>query len=191
MEKPQIEILFFENADEWEGWLAKHFDREEGVLLKFAKKGSDITSLNYAGALDVALCYGWIDGQAKSIDETYYMQKFTPRRLRSLWSKRNIEKVEVLIKEGKMRAPGFAAIEAAKADGRWDAAYASPKNATAPVELQTALDKSPKAKAFFETLNKTNRYAVIWRIATARTEKTRTSRIEKIIAMLETGEKFH
>lgn len=191
MEKPEIEILFFEDASTWEKWLEKHFDRQEGVLLKFAKKGSGIKSLSYAGALDVALCYGWIDGQSKSIDETYYLQKFTPRRPRSLWSKRNIEKVETLTKEGKMKAPGYAAIEAAKADGRWDAAYASPRNAKVPAELQAALDKSPKAKAFFETLNKTNRYAVIWRITTARTEKTRRARIEKIMAMLEAGEKFH
>lgn len=190
MEKPEPEVLFFENSDQWEGWLAGHFARQEGVLLKFAKKDSGIPSLNYAGALDVALCYGWIDGQSKSIDETYYMQKFTPRRPRSLWSKRNIEKVEMLIKEGKMKTPGFAAIKAAKTDGRWDAAYASPKNATVPVQLQAALDASPKAKAFFATLNKTNRYAAIWRITTARTEKTRTARIEKIIAMLEKGDTF-
>lgn len=191
MEKPEIEVLFFENADTWEKWLAEHHDRQEGVLLKFAKKGSGIPSLNYAGALDVALCYGWIDGQSKSIDATYYWQKFTPRRPKSLWSKRNIEKVETLIEEGKMKTPGFAAIEAAKADGRWDAAYASPKNAEVPAELQAALDKNAKAKTFFETQNKTNRYAVIWRIATARTEKTRAARIEKIMAMLEAGETFH
>ncbi|MDX2775971.1 YdeI/OmpD-associated family protein [Streptomyces caniscabiei] len=191
METTELETLFFENADMWDEWLAKHVDRQEGVLLKFAKKSSGITSLDYAGALDVALCYGWIDGQSKSIDDTYYLQKFTPRRPRSLWSRRNIEKVEALIKAGRMKAPGFAAIEAAKADGRWEAAYASPKNATVPIELEAALDANPKAKAFFETLNKTNRYAVIWRIATARTEKTRIARTEKLIAMLEAGETFH
>jgi uncharacterized protein YdeI (YjbR/CyaY-like superfamily) len=190
MEKREIEVLFFENADVWERWLAAHYDRQEGVLLKFAKKDSGIPSLNYAGALDVALCYGWIDGRSKSIDKTYYMQKFTPRRPRSLWSRRNIGKVEALIKEEKMKAPGYAAIEAAKNDGRWDAAYASPKNAEVPAELRAALDSHPKAKAFFETLNKTNRYAAIWRITTARTERTRASRIEKIITMLE-NETFH
>jgi uncharacterized protein YdeI (YjbR/CyaY-like superfamily) len=187
----EIETLFFEDDTAWEKWLAEHFNRQEGVWLKFAKKSSGITSLAYAGALDVALCYGWIDGQAKTIDETWYMQKFTPRRVRSLWSKRNIEKVGVLIKEGRMRPPGQAAIDAAKADGRWAAAYASPKNATVPPELEAALKKNAKAKAFYESLNKTNRYAVIWRLATARTEKTKTARLQKILAMLEAGEKFH
>lgn len=187
----EIETLFFEDDTTWEKWLAEHFDRQEGVWLKFAKKSSGITSLAYAGALDVALCYGWIDGQAKTIDETWYMQKFTPRRVRSLWSKRNVEKVGVLIKEGRMRTPGQVAIDAAKADGRWESAYASPKNATVPPELEAALKKNAKAKAFYESLNKTNKYAVIWRLATAKTDKTKTARLQKILAMLEAGEKFH
>lgn len=189
--KRDPQTLFFESTDEWEAWLAQNYELEEGVFLKFAKKGSGITSLNYAGALDIALCYGWIDGQAKTIDETFYTQKFTPRRPRSVWSKRNVGKVEELIKLGKVKAPGFAAVEAAKADGRWEQAYASPANATVPPELQTALDENPTAKEFFETLNKTNRYAIIWRVATARKPETRAARITKLIAMLKNQEKFH
>lgn len=189
--KSEPETLFFKDAAEWDTWLTRHFDRQEGILLKFAKKSSGVMSLTYADALDVALCYGWIDGKSKSIDEVYYLQKFTPRRQRSLWSKRNIEKVEKLIDEGRMKPSGYVAIEAAKADGRWEAAYASPKTATVPTELQAALDTNVKAKAFFETLNKANQYAAIWRVSTAKTERTRRARIEKIISMFEAGEKFY
>jgi uncharacterized protein YdeI (YjbR/CyaY-like superfamily) len=189
--KPEPQTLFFETPDEWESWLAQNYELEEGVLLKFAKKDSGITSLDYAGALDVALCYGWIDGQSRAIDETFYAQKFTPRRARSIWSKRNVGKVEELAKFGKMKAPGIAAVEAAKADGRWEQAYASSANAIVPPELQTALDANPAAKEFFETLNKTNRYAVIWRVATARKPETRAARITKLITMLENHEKLH
>ena len=189
--KPTPQTLFFETADEWEAWLAQNYELDEGVFLKFAKKDSGITSLNHAGALDAALCYGWIDGQARPINETFYAQKFTPRRARSVWSKRNVGKVEELTKLGKMKAPGIAAVEAAKADGRWEQAYASPANAVVPPELQVALDTNPAAKEFFETLNKTNRYAVIWRVATARKPETRVARITKLIAMLEKQEKFH
>ncbi len=183
--------LFFKTSDEWETWLAQNYTLEEGVLLKFAKKESGITSLNYAGALDIALCYGWIDGQVYAIDETFYAQRFTPRRTRSIWSKRNVSKVEELIKLGKMKVPGIAAVEAAKADGRWEQAYESSSNATIPPELQVALKANPAAKEFFETLNKTNRYSIIWRIATARKPETRAARITKLIAMLENHEKFH
>ena len=189
--KPEPQTLFFETPEEWEIWLAQNYELEEGVLLKFAKKGSGIISLNYAGALDVALCYGWIDGQSRTINETFYSQKFTPRRPRSIWSKRNVGKIEELTKLGKMKAPGIAAVEAAKADGRWDQAYASPANAEVPPELQAALDANPAAKEFFDTLNKTNRYAVIWRVATARKPETRANRITKLVAMLESQEKFH
>lgn len=189
--KPEPQTLFFETSAEWESWLAQNYELEEGVLLKFAKKGSGIASLNYAGALDIALCYGWIDGQARTIDETFYAQKFTPRRPRSIWSKRNVGKVEELTKLGKMKASGIAAVEAAKADGRWGQAYASPANATVPPELQIALDANPTAKEFFESLNKTNRYAIIWRIATARKPETRAARLVKIITMLENKETFH
>lgn len=190
-EKPPEQELFFADQVSWEKWLASHFDQPEGIWLRFAKKASGINSLNYDEALDVALCYGWIDGQGKSLDETYYKQKFTPRRAKSIWSKRNIGKVEELIKAGKMQSSGMAAIEAAKADGRWDQAYDSPKNATVPDDFQAVLDKHPKAKQFFEKLDKTNRYAVLWRIQTAKKAETRARRIEALTAMLENGEKIH
>ena len=188
--KPEQELFFVTQAD-WKKWLAAHYDQTEGIWLKFAKKASGVKSVNYAEALDVALCYGWIDGQGKSIDEAYYKQKFTPRRAKSIWSKRNIGKVEELIKAGKMQPAGMAAIEAAKADGRWDQAYDSPKNATVPEDFQAELDKHPNAKTFFEKLDKTNRYAVLWRIQTAKKPETRAKRIETLTAMLDRGEKIH
>ena len=188
---PTPQILFFESQNEWETWLADNYELQEGVMLKFAKKGSGVTSINYSEALDVALCYGWIDGQVRAIDDAFYMQKFTPRRPRSVWSKRNIGKVEELTKLGKMKQPGLTEVEAAKADGRWEQAYDSPANATIPPELEAALNAHPKAKAFFETLNKANRYAVIWRITTARKPETRAARLAKIMTMLENKETFH
>lgn len=188
---PTPQILFFESQNEWETWLADNYELQEGVMLKFAKKDSGVTSINYSEALDVALCYGWIDGQVRAIDDAFYMQKFTPRRPRSVWSKRNIGKVEELTKLGKMKQPGLTEVEAAKADGRWEQAYDSPANATIPPELEAALNAHPKAKAFFETLNKANRYAVIWRITTARKPETRAARLAKIMTMLENKETFH
>jgi len=183
--------LFFETQAAWEKWLDVHHEQPNGIWLKFAKKASGITSTNYAEALDVALCYGWIDGQSKSIDETYYVQKFTPRRAKSMWSKRNIGKVEELIKAGKMTPAGVAAIEAAKADGRWAQAYDSPRNMKVPDDFQAELNKHPKAKELFEKLDKTNRYAVLWRIQTAKKAETRAKRIEQLTAMLDRGEKIH
>ena len=185
------QIFFFESQNEWETWLADNYELQEGVMLKFAKKGSGVTSINYSEALDVALCYGWIDGQVRAIDDAFYMQKFTPRRPRSVWSKRNIGKVEELTKLGKMKQPGLTEVEAAKADGRWEQAYDSPAHATITPELEAALNAHPKAKAFFETLNKANRYAVIWRITTARKPETRAARLAKIMTMLENKETFH
>ncbi|HYH11610.1 MAG TPA: YdeI/OmpD-associated family protein, partial [Thermomicrobiales bacterium] len=138
--------------------------------------------------LDVALCYGWIDGQRKGLDETYFLQKFTPRRARSLWSKVNIAKVEALIEAGRMREPGFAAIEAAQADGRWDAAYESQRNATVPPDLEAALERSEAARLAFEALGKSERYYVIWQLMTARTPETRERRLRKLIASFEEGE---
>ncbi|HSW91251.1 MAG TPA: YdeI/OmpD-associated family protein [Candidatus Saccharimonadales bacterium] len=192
MELPtDFSIEFFTSSAEWEAWLEKHHEDTSGVWIKFAKKGSGITSLNYAQALDSALCYGWIDGQTKSIDDVYYLQKFTSRRAKSIWSKRNVGKVAELIKAGKMRPAGQAAIDAAKADGRWDKAYDSPSNATTPLDFQEALDQHPKAKAFYETLNKTNTYAFLWRIQTAKKAETRAKRIALSIEMLEDGKTFH
>lgn len=189
--KSDYPVMFFEKSEKWQTWLAANHTTADGVWLKFAKKGSGVESLNYAGALDVALCYGWIDGQAKSIDETYYQQKFTPRRAKSMWSKRNIDKVAVLIADSRMQPAGYAAIEEAKKNGRWDGAYDGPKNMQVPAELAAALKANPEANAFFETLNKTNRYAFCWRVATALKPETKQARVQKMIAMLKDGETFH
>lgn len=183
--------VWFETQNDWDNWLAENHPKSNGVWLKIAKKGKGVTSVNYAEALDMAICYGWIDGQKQRFDDQFFLQKFTPRRPRSLWSKINREKVENLIAAGKMKPAGMAEIEAAKADGRWDAAYDSSGNMTVPKELQAALDANPTAKAFFETLNKTNRYSFCFRVQTARNPETRKARIEKLIVMLENGEKFH
>ncbi len=189
--KPDLPILFFATSAEWEAWLADNYAQDQGVWLKFAKKASGIKSVVYDEALDVALCYGWIDGQSKSLDDMYYLQKFTPRRARSVWSERNVGKVAELAQAGKMKPSGMAAANAAKADGRWEQAYASPATITMPDDFKVALKANPKAKAFYETLNKTNPYAVLWRIYTARKPETRVARIEKLITMLEAGQKLH
>ena len=187
-EKP---ILFFENEKGWSTWLAKNHASTPGVWIRFAKKASGIASLTYDEALDVALCYGWIDGQSKSEDAAYYVQKFTPRGKRSIWSKRNRDKALALIASGTMQSAGLAEVERAKQDGRWDAAYDSPSNATVPDDLQAALDRNPAAKKFFETLDRQNRYAVLFRIHTAKKPETRAKRVAEFVAMLARGEKLH
>jgi uncharacterized protein YdeI (YjbR/CyaY-like superfamily) len=189
--KADLPVLFFEDEAAWKKWLDENHADPSGVWLKFAKKGSGIASLNYSGALDEALCYGWIDGQSKSIDEIYYLQKFTPRREKSIWSKRNIEKIAELIAAGKMHASGVVAIEAAKADGRWERAYDSSANSTISPDLQAEFDKHPKAQAFYETLNKTNKYAFLWRIQTAKRAETRARHIARTMEMLEAGKTYH
>jgi uncharacterized protein YdeI (YjbR/CyaY-like superfamily) len=183
--------LHFEDAEAFEAWMEEHHAGSDGVWLRFAKKGTGITSLRYAEALDVALCFGWIDGQAKAIDEQWYMQRFTPRRKRSMWSKRNREKVAVLIESGRMRPAGLAEIERAKADGRWDAAYDSPANAAVPDDLRAALDASPAASGAFEGLSSQNRYAILHRVQTAVKPETRARRITKFVEMLERGERLY
>jgi uncharacterized protein YdeI (YjbR/CyaY-like superfamily) len=188
VEQPE---LLFESQMEWEKWLEKNHDESEGVWLKFAKKNSSQKSVNYAEALDVALCYGWIDSQTKSLNEKFYLQKFTPRRSRSVWSKINVAKIESLIAEGKMRPAGLAQVESAKADGRWDAAYHSPTNAVVPEDFAKALAKNKKAAQFYEELSKSNKYAILWRLQQAKRPETRARNIVKFIGMLERGEKFH
>lgn len=148
-------------------------------------------SVTPAEALDVALCYGWIDGQRDKFDESYYLNKYTPRRPRSLWSKRNREIVEGLDKENRMKAAGIKEVEAAKADGRWEKAYDSPANMKVPGDFLKALSTNKKAEAFFKTLNKTNQYAIAWRLQTAKKPETRERRMKKILEMMENGEKFH
>jgi uncharacterized protein YdeI (YjbR/CyaY-like superfamily) len=192
MDKPSDqELIVFATDKDWEHWLSLHHMQAEGIWMKVAKKGAKAETVAISDALDIALCYGWIDGQRRAYDDTYYLQKYTPRRPRSLWSMVNITKVEALIAAGRMQKPGLAEIDAAKADGRWDAAYVPQRTATMPLELQVALTKSLRAKAFYDTLSKANKYAVIWRLMTAKTEKTKSARLEKLIAMLEEGKAFH
>jgi uncharacterized protein YdeI (YjbR/CyaY-like superfamily) len=185
-ESDAAEVITFRDAAEFEGWLAEHVDLTAGVWLKIAKKGSGVASLTDDDAVDVGLCYGWISGQRKTLDEVYYLQKYVPRRRRSRWSQVNVRKVEELTAAGRMRPPGLAEVEAAKADGRWDAAYASQKEATVPPDLAAALAASPAAASAFESLSKTNQYAVILDVVTARTSATRAAHIRKAITDLQT-----
>jgi uncharacterized protein YdeI (YjbR/CyaY-like superfamily) len=187
----QFPVIFFESQKKWRSWLLKNYSKSDGIWLQFYKKNSGIKTLNYGQALDEALCFGWIDGQAKSNDEKSYLQKFTPRRKRSIWSKRNTEHVKRLIKEGKMHSAGLTEIEKAKADGRWDKAYESPANAQIPEDFLKELSNKPKALKFFETLNKTNRYSIVWRLQTAGKPETRQKRIALLVDMLEHKKKFH
>lgn len=186
----ELPVKRFRDAAAWEKWLAAH-GTDKGVWLQIAKKGSGVATVGYAEALDVALCHGWIDGQKRSLDERFFLQRFTPRRPKSLWSKINIGHAERLIAEGRMQPAGLREVEAAKADGRWDAAYDSPGTMPVPEELAAALAKNRKAKALFESLDKTNRYAVCWRIQTAKKAETRQARAAKLVEMLARGERLH
>jgi len=188
---PDLPTLSFASAEEWERWMEDEHARCDGVWLRFAKKNSGHRSLTYAEALQAALCFGWIDGQAKSEGATHYVQRFTPRRARSIWSKRNREHAERLIADGRMRPAGLAEVERAKADGRWDGAYDGPRTATVPEDLRAALDARPGAAEFFESLDAQNRYAILHRIQTARRPETRARRIEKFATMCAGGEKIH
>lgn len=191
MGKPEVPVQLFATQKDWETWLDANHASSPGLWLRLAKKGADLTSLSYAEALDVALCHGWIDGQKKGYDDASWLQKFTPRKPKSLWSKINREKVAALTAAGRMKPAGLAAVESAKKDGRWDAAYDSPGGATVPEDFQAALDQNPKAKAFYDTLEKRNTYAILWRIQTAKKPETRAKRIRDFVAMLERGEKIH
>ena len=185
-----LPILPIADAGAWEAWLIANA-ASKGLWLKIAKKDSGIATVTYAGALDVALCHGWIDGQKRSFDGDYFLQRFTPRRPKGLWSKINIGHAERLIAESRMRAGGQREIDAAKADGRWDAAYDGARNMEIPPELAAGLAKNKKARTFFETLDKTNRYSVCWRVQTANKPETRSMRVETLVAMLARGEKIH
>ena len=184
-------VMLFASQKDWEKWLSKNHSIASGVWVRLAKKASALKSVNYAEALEVALCYGWIDGQKKSYDADSSLQKFTPRRPKSIWSKINREKAEVLITAGKMKPAGLLAIEKAKQDGRWDAAYDSQSKATVPEDFQMELDKNKKAKEFFATLKSVNRYAILFRIQTAKKAETRARRIQQFIEMLERNETIH
>ena len=185
----ELPIEHFVDASAWERWLEQH-PESTGVWLKSAKKDSGVASVSYSEALDVALCHGWIDGQKKGYDAQCFLQRFTPRRARSTWSKINVARIESLVAAGRTDADGVR-LAFARADGRWDAAYDGAKSMAVPAELAKALAKNRKAKAFFDTLDKTNRYAVCWRVQTAVKPETRQARVEKLVAMLARGEKIH
>ena len=190
-EQVDIPILSFESQKDWEEWLSRNYDLQVGIWVRFYKKGSGVHSIVYDQALDGALCFGWIDGQVKKLDENSYIQKFTPRRARSMWSKRNIDHVSRLEKEGKMQPSGIKEVEKAKKDGRWERAYDSPGNMEIPDDFLRELSKNKKALEFFDSLNKTNKYTIGWRLQTAKSADSREKRMKEILIMMDKGEKFH
>ncbi|MGH2947175.1 MAG: YdeI/OmpD-associated family protein [Solirubrobacteraceae bacterium] len=181
----------FASAAEWERWLEDNHAGSEGVWIKMAKKGSGIDSVHYPEVLESALCFGWIDGRREPLDERYFLQRFTPRRPRSRWSRINREKAERLIADGRMRPDGLGEVERARTDGRWEAAYEGQKRSTVPDDLQRELDARPGAKAFFLQLNGQNRYAILYRLQEAAKPETRARRLAKFVAMLEAGETIY
>jgi len=183
--------LTFATQSEWEAWLEGNSSTSPGVWLRLAKKSAEQPTVTYAQALEAALCHGWIDGQKQSEDQHYWLQRFTPRTAKSIWSKINKEKAEALISAGRMRPAGLVAIERAKLDGRWQAAYSSASASTIPDDLQQALDANPKAKTFFATLNSQNRYAILFRIQNVKKTETRAKKIAQFIEMLGNGEKLY
>jgi uncharacterized protein YdeI (YjbR/CyaY-like superfamily) len=187
----ELPTIAFASRDAWGAWLADQHQASPGLWLKIAKKGSGIDSVSYADALEVALCHGWIDGQKAAFDDSYWLQRFTPRKPRSRWSKLNCEAALRLVEAGEMRPAGLAEVERAQADGRWEAAYESQSAATVPDDLERALDANESARDFFATLNSVNRYAILYRIHDAKRPETRARRIEKYIAMLARREKLH
>ena len=191
MPAADLETRAFASAAEWEAWLRQHHETAPGVWIRFAKKGSGVPTVTYLEAVHGALCFGWIDGQARSVDDASYVQRFTPRRARSIWSKRNREFATALIEAGRMQPAGLREVERARADGRWDAAYDAPSTATVPDDLRAALDASPAAAELFATLNSQNRYAILHRIQTAKKPETRARRIERFVAMLAAGETLY
>lgn len=189
--RKEFPIIAFPASQDFEVWLAENHLHSDGIWLRFYKKNSGVETIVYAEALDVALCYGWIDSQTNKYDELSYIQKFTPRRKRSMWSKRNLEHIERLEKEGRIQAQGWKEIEAAKADGRWDQAYDSPANITVPEDFMAELAKDSAALAFFQTLNKTNTYYIAFQLHTAKRPETRERRMKSILEKLAKGEKFY
>lgn len=192
MARTKVErVLECADVEAWEAWLERNHASEREVWLRIAKKGSRAVTVSRAEALEVALCYGWIDGQALSQDEDYWLQRFTPRTPRSKWSKINCEAAEALIRAGRMKPAGLAAVEAAKADGRWDAAYHPPSTIEVPQDLLDRLKENPEAAAFFSVLDGRNRYAILYRIHEAKKPETRARRIEKFVDMLARGETIY
>jgi uncharacterized protein YdeI (YjbR/CyaY-like superfamily) len=190
MDKPNQTMLSFKTQREWGKGLSKNYTNTDGVWIKFYKKSSGLQTFKYDEALDEALCYGWIDGQTKSFDEKSYLLKFTPRRPRSLWSKRNTEHIARLTKDGRMKPSGIAEVERAKADGRWDKAYGGPATMAVPEDFIKALSKNKKALGFFKSLNKSNTYAIAWMLQEAKKSETRQRRFNKFLEMMKKGEKL-
>ena len=189
--KPDDDTRLFSSPTAWQAWLEKNHRQSAGLWMRLAKKDSDLKSITYAEALEVALCYGWIDGQKRPESEDAWLQRFLPRASRSIWSKINREKAAALISSGKMRPSGLEAIAAAKQCGTWDAAYDSPKNSRIPADFEAALNANPRAREFFETLDGANRYAVLFRIQTVKKAETRARKIREFIAMLKRRERIH
>jgi uncharacterized protein YdeI (YjbR/CyaY-like superfamily) len=190
-ENSPLPVMPFETPVHLENWLEENHTSFNGIWIRFYKKGSGMPSITYSEALDIALCYGWIDGQLKKYDDHSYIQKFTPRRPKSMWSKRNKEHVVRLEKAGKMRVSGIKEVEAAKSDGRWDRAYDSPSRMIVPEDFLVELMKHHEAYAFFNDLNKTNKYSIGWRLQTAKNPDTRSKRLNEILEMMKNKEKFH
>ncbi|MGN8072423.1 YdeI/OmpD-associated family protein [Mucilaginibacter sp. 22184] len=186
--KKELPLLSFKTSAQWEKWLDKNYENTDGIWLKIFKKDSGIKSINYAMALDVALCFGWIDGIKKKLDEVSFIQKFTPRRARSTWSYRNTEHIQRLTTSGKMRPPGIAQVDMAKADGRWEKAYAPQQEAIIPEDFMKELNNNTKARAFFDTLNRTNLFIIYYHLHQAKTPETREKRIQRFITKLEQRE---
>jgi uncharacterized protein YdeI (YjbR/CyaY-like superfamily) len=182
--RDSLPVIAFSSRAKWKAWLAKHHATSPGAWVEIAKKGSAVDSVSYAEAVEVALCYGWIDGRKAAVDEHRWLQRFTPRTPRSRWSKLNRQKATELLERGEMNPQGLRAIESAKADGRWDAAYAGQRAMTVPQDLRDELERNDRARAFFETLDSRNRYAILYRIHDAKKPETRRARIEKFVTML-------
>ncbi|WP_104522735.1 YdeI/OmpD-associated family protein [Blastococcus atacamensis] len=183
-EPPDLQVLAFADQAALEEWLEEHSATAPGLYVKIAKKGSGVPSVDWAGMVEVLLCFGWIDGRANRLDDSWYLQRVTPRRPRSVWSLKNVETVARLTEEGRMRPAGLAAVEAAKADGRWERAYAGPATITVPDDLAAALDAAPAVRAAFDALSAAERYAVLWRVQTAATAQTRAKRIAAALRSL-------
>jgi uncharacterized protein YdeI (YjbR/CyaY-like superfamily) len=191
MARYELPVMGFDSAGALDDWLARHHTGAPGIWLKIAKKGSGIPSVSYAEALEVALCYGWIDGQKDRLDDDHWLQRFTPRKPGGRWSKINRDKAEELISSGRMKPAGRRAVGQAQADGRWEAAYAGQRTMEVPPDLAAALDASDRARAFFATLSSGNRYAILYRIGDAKRPETRAKRIAKYVAMLEEHQTIH
>lgn len=188
MTEPRLTFL---DQSEWENWLTQNGGTSSGLWLRLAKKGAGQSTLTYEQALESALCHGWIDGQKQTESEEYWLQRFTRRSAKSIWSRLNKDRAEALVAAGRMHPSGMREVDKAKADGRWEAAYTSASHSVVPDDLQAALDANPEASAFFATLNGRNRYAILFRIQNAKKPATRTRKIEEFIGMLNRGETIH